>query len=173
MKRVLVGGVGNVFLGDDGFGVEVVARLKELALPAGVEVDDFGVAGVHLAYQMAEGYDCVVLIDAAPRGGRPGDLYVIEPERSGPGPEQEREVALDAHGMHPEAVLRLVQVLGGGPDLVMVVGCEPASLEEGMGLSQPVQACVEPAVTAVRDILEALCGADGDDEQRRQQCCGR
>lgn len=173
MKRVLVAGVGNVFLGDDGFGVEVAGRLKEVSLPAGVEVGDFGVAGVHLAYQMVEGYDAVVLIDAAPRGGRPGDLYVIEPDGAGPGGEQDGDGAMDTHGMHPEAVLRLVRILGGGPERVVVVGCEPSWVDEGMGLSQPVGDCVEPAVAAVRGILEEMCGSGGDNGKRRQRCYGR
>lgn len=169
--KVLVAGVGNVFLGDDGFGVEVASRLQRLALPVGVDVGDFGIAGVHLAYQLLDGYDAAVLIDAAPRGGRPGDLYVIEPEAGDPDdPDQDGPAVMDAHGMHPEAVLRMVRVLGGGPRRVVVVGCEPAWVDEGMGLSEPVSACVEPAVSAVREVLDELCGAGRNYGERRQRC---
>ena len=119
MNRVLVAGIGNVFLGDDAFGVEVARRMAAGEVPDGVDVADFGIAGMHLAYQLTDGYQAAVLIDAAPRGGRPGDLYVIEPE---PDPAGEGEGGLDAHGMHPEAVLRMVEILGGGPERVVVVG---------------------------------------------------
>lgn len=172
MNRVLVAGVGNVFLGDDAFGVEVARRVAAGPLPPGVEVGDFGIAGVHLAYQMVDGYRAVVLVDAAPRGGRPGDLYVIEPDPASDGggapgePAGGARMVMDAHGMQPEAVLRLVQVLGGGPARVVVVGCEPGRVEEGMGLSGPVSECLEPAVAVVRELVEELSGRQDREEGR-------
>ncbi|WP_354637838.1 hydrogenase maturation protease [Kitasatospora camelliae] len=156
--RVLVAGVGNVFLGDDGFGVEAVRRLSASAaeLPAGVEVVDFGVRGVHLAYQLLDGYRTLVLVDATQRGGEPGTVYLIE---AAAGPVEAAEAALlDGHRMGPDAVLALLGTLSAGtdgtpPGRVLVVGCEPASLEEGMGLSAPVQAAVDEAVGVILRVL--------------------
>jgi hydrogenase maturation protease len=171
---VLVAGIGNVFLGDDGFGVEVAARLSAVELPTGVDVGDFGIAGLHLAYQMCDGYDAAVLVDAAPRGGRPGDLYVIEPDPGpgpagvgagiGPGiggPDVGGSVGpgIDAHGMTPEAVLQMVGVLGGRLDRVLVVGCEPTRIAEGMGLSPAVASRVDAAVALVTGVVNQLVGA--------------
>ena len=170
--EVLVAGVGNIFLGDDAFGVEVASRLARGPLPKGVEVGDFGIAGVHLAYQLLEGYRAVVLIDAVRRGGRPGDLYVIEPDLD----DEAGEVAMDAHGMQPEAVLQLLRVMGGTVGRVLVVGCEPQRVEEGIGLSEAVSGSVEPAVAMVRELLEGLTGTEAGGQEmdgRRQQCYGR
>jgi hydrogenase maturation protease len=151
---VLVAGVGNVFLGDDGFGVAVAERLAGEPLPDGVRVEDFGIRGVHLAYELLNGYDLAILVDAAPRGGAPGTVYVIEPEQgasAGAWPVP----PIDGHGMHPEAVLALLETLGGEVDRVLVVGCEPAEVEERMGLSAPVAAAVGPAAAMVRELVEA------------------
>lgn len=153
---MLVAGVGNIFLGDDGFGVEAVRRLGEHPLPAGVELVDFGVRGVHLAYQLLDGYRMLVLLDATSRGGAPGTVYLIE---AGEQPvEQAGPALLDGHRMGPDAVLALLATLSAGtggtpPARVLVVGCEPASLAEGIGLSAPVAAAVDEAVTVVRDLL--------------------
>jgi hydrogenase maturation protease len=152
---VLVAGVGNIFLGDDGFGVEVVNRLVAESLPDGVKVADFGIRGVHLAYELLDGYDALILIDAVPRGDAPGTLYVIEPDLAaitpsgvGGGP------VMDAHGMDPEAVLGLLLTLGGSVDHVRVLGCEPAVIEEQMGLSAPVAGAVDEAVRLARRLAE-------------------
>jgi hydrogenase maturation protease len=154
--RVLVAGIGNVFLGDDGFGVELASRLARLALPAGVEVVDFGIRGMDLAYAMVEDYDAVVLLDATPRGGAPGSLYVIEPELD------DGDVALDAHGMDPVKVLGLARTLGAPPRRTLVVGCEPQTVldptdeELLVELSPPVTAALDEAVTLVESVLEEL-----------------
>jgi hydrogenase maturation protease len=148
---VLVAGVGNIFLGDDGFGVEVARRLQSAALPDDVKVADFGIRGVHLAYELLDGYELVILVDATPRGEQPGTLYVIEPEPDEPDPDE--VPALDAHGMDPAAVLNLLGVLGGHVDRLLVVGCEPAVADEGMTLSPPVEAAIDPAVTLVQDLI--------------------
>lgn len=151
MSRILVAGVGNIFLSDDAFGVEVARRLLQSAVPEGVEVRDFGIAGVHLAYQLLDGYDALVIVDAVPFGGTPGDLCVMEPEL-----DEEGDVEVDAHGMQPDAVLRSLQALGGRVDRVLVVGCQPKSLDEGMELTPPVAASVDRAVGVVQELLFEL-----------------
>lgn len=148
----LVAGVGNIFLGDDGFGVETVRQLASKALPGHVEAVDIGVRGVHLAYQLLDGYDTLVLIDATERGGDPGTLYLIEADRAGRIAPQ--EALLDGHRMSPDAVLTLLETLCAGtgctpPGRTLVVGCEPACVEEGIGLSDPVAAAVPEAVNMV------------------------
>lgn len=163
--RVLVAGIGNIFLGDDGFGVEVARRLAHEPFPEGVRVADFGIRGLHLAYELLDGYDTAILIDAAPRGGAPGTVYVIEPELAGDETHAGGSL-LDAHGMEPVAVLGLLATLGGSVGRVLVVGCEPATIEEGIGLSEPVARVVAEAVRVVRELvaevsLEAVAGSAG------------
>ncbi len=153
--RVLVAGIGNVFLGDDGFGVAVADRLARRELPAGVHVEDFGIRGMDLAYALAD-YDVAVFVDATPRGQAPGTLYVIEadPEAEGAVPE--------AHGMDPVKVLALAGELGPMPSRVIVVGCEPATVMTGeeedivVELSEPVRAAVAEAVRVVDGLLAEL-----------------
>ena len=134
--KMLVAGVGNVFLGDDGFGVEVAQRLAREAWPEGVNVADYGIRGVHLAHEILRGYDSLILIDAAPRGEAPGTLFVLEPDfENADGLERtESGFLLDAHGMDPEIVLGMVRDLGGSIGRVVIVGCEPTDVEERIGL---------------------------------------
>ncbi|MGW7346488.1 hydrogenase maturation protease [Streptomyces sp. NPDC054854] len=153
---VLVAGIGNVFLGDDGFGVEAVRALSAHPLPDHVEVVDFGVRGVHLAYQLLDGYDTLVLIDATSRGGAPGTVYLIDAGEAGAGPPG--GAVLDGHHMSPDSVLALLGTLCAGtgstpPRRTLVVGCEPASVEEGIGLSAPVAAAVPEAVRTVLELV--------------------
>lgn len=154
--RTLVAGIGNVFLGDDGFGVETARRLAERDLPGHIEVVDIGVRGVHLAYQLLDGYDTLVLVDATARGEAPGTLYVIEHDiGASPSPPA---AALDGHRMTPDAVLALLGTLCAGtggepPRRVLVVGCEPASADEGIGLSPPVSDAVPEAVRLIEKLL--------------------
>lgn len=154
-ERVLIAGVGNVFLGDDGFGVEVVRRLAGRELPEGVEVRDFGIRGMDLAYALQDGYGLVIFVDATPRGGEPGTVYLIEPEV-----EDNGEVALDTHGMDPVKVMKLSRVLGAPPTRTLVVGCEPQTIVTGedyddmlMELSEPVLAGVEEAMKLVESLV--------------------
>jgi hydrogenase maturation protease len=165
--RIVVAGVGNIFLGDDGFGAEVARRLAETGLPEGVQVADYGISGMHLAYDLADGCDMTVLIDAAPRGGQPGTITVLEV-----GPDQLRDLAaaggpvqgsrlFDGHGMQPEVVFSVLGMLGGNPGRVLLVGCEPASTEPGIGLSDPVQAAVDEAARIVRELVTPGSGATG------------
>lgn len=147
---VLVAGLGNLFCSDDAFGVAVVEELSQRSLPDDVEVRDFGIRGIHLAYQLLEPYDLVVLVDAVQRGGPPGTVYVIEAE---PGAEPGPEVSMDAHDLGPDAVLSLVPRLGGTVGPVVVVGCEPAAVDAGIGLSAAVQDAVGTAAQLVVDLI--------------------
>ena len=151
MEKLLIAGVGNIFLGDDGFGVEVAKRLASRQLPDGVRVADFGIRGIHLAFELLEkGYETTILVDATPRGGKPGTVYLIEPDMEGLGVSG----PADAHGMDPAAVFRMLETLGGTPGRVLIVGCEPATTEEEIGLSQPVAAGVEEAVSLILNLIE-------------------
>ncbi|TXS48469.1 hydrogenase maturation protease [Streptomyces sp. uw30] len=157
MTRTLVAGIGNIFLGDDGFGVETARRLTGRHLPEHVEVLDVGVRGVHLAYQLLDGYDTLVLVDATARGEAPGTLYVIE--HDGAGSTGEAVPAIDGHRMTPDTVLALLGTLCAGtggqpPRRVLVVGCEPASTDEGIGLSPPVSEAVPRAVRLIEELLQ-------------------
>jgi hydrogenase maturation protease len=153
MQRLLVAGIGNIFLGDDGFGVAVANRLSKEDLPPEIAVRDFGIRGLHLAYAMLDGgYDTTVLVDALPRGGAPGTVYLLEPDLATPATTAG---AFDAHAMDPGAVLGMVQTMGGTPGRVLIVGCEPESVEERMGLSPPVEAAVTEAVRFVHEIIGA------------------
>lgn len=151
----LVAGVGNIFLSDDAFGVEVVRRLSGQPMPDGVTVSDFGIRGIHLAYELLEGYDRLILIDAISRGGAPGTIYVLEPSDIKP----TGRVA-DAHSMDPMAVFAYLASIGGKPVPTVIVGCEPASLEENMGLSEQVEGALDEAVAVVLGIVaERVAGA--------------
>jgi hydrogenase maturation protease len=162
--RVLIACVGNIFLGDDAFGVEVAQRLAQRPLPVGVRVVDFGIRGLDLAYALLDGYEAVVLVDAAPRGGPPGTLYVLEPELQ-PAPSQEEAVpSIETHNMDPARVLRLVAAMGGQVQRLLVVGCEPGPLggeeEISAEMSAPVRAAVDEAVPLVESLVERLLSAE-------------
>jgi hydrogenase maturation protease len=159
-ERVLVAGIGNIFLADDGFGVEVARRLAQLELPDGVAVGDYGISGMHLAYDLADGVRTAILVDAMPRGGKPGTLYVLEPPASAALGGVRRGVAgvagcFDAHGMQPDVVLGMLETLGARVGRVLIVGCEPATTDYGMGLSEPVAAAVDDAVRVLVDLIAA------------------
>jgi hydrogenase maturation protease len=152
-----VAGIGNVFLGDDGFGVALADRLARRALPENVAVVDFGLRGMDLAFAMQDGYAAVVMLDATPRGQAPGTLYVIEVDPN------EGDPTLDTHGMDPVKVLGLAKTLGGGaPPRIFVVGCEPQTRMTGeedeivAALSEPVRASLDPATKLVESLLEEI-----------------
>jgi hydrogenase maturation protease len=166
-KRILVAGVGNVFLGDDGFGVEVVRRLAGCELPEGVEVVDFGIRGMDLIYALQDDYEVVIFVDATPRGEKPGTVYLLEPEIG-----EDGEVVLDTHGMDPVKVIKFARALGAKPTRTLVVGCEPQVVVSGedyedmlMELSEPVRAAVEEAVKLVESLVEEIRG-EGDKVRR-------
>lgn len=161
--KILVAGIGNIFLGDDGFGVEVARRLAAEEFPQSVRVRDFGIRGYDLTYALLEPYELVILIDACQRGQKPGTVYVIEPELN-EGAEFAAPVALDGHTMNPVNVLRLAKAMGPVSSRIVLVGCEPATIggDEGqVGLSEPVSAAIEDAMKLVKRVIEtALSGEE-------------
>jgi hydrogenase maturation protease len=144
----LVAGIGNIFNTDDGFGSEVAQRLLARPHPDDVRVEDYGIRGMHLALDLLDGCDLLVLIDAMAGDDVPGTVYLLEPDPAGDGAE-----ALDAHLLDPQAVLAMVAGMGGRIGRVLVVGCQPADLDEGIGLSAPVAAAVDIAVRMVEDLI--------------------
>jgi hydrogenase maturation protease len=152
-----VAGLGNAWLRDDGFGGAVVRALERDGVPSGVTVMDAGTSGLDLAYEVMRGYDALVLVDAAPLGGTPGTLYVLEPEEEGTDAPIEDGEQLDPHGMDAGTVLRFVRAVGGWHGRVLVVGCEPGEVEEvGLALTPAVEAAVGPAVGLVTRTVEEL-----------------
>lgn len=151
-SRVLVAGIGNVFLGDDGFGVAVARRLERELLPEGTRVVDFGIRGVHLAFDLLSPPDLLVLVDATSRLGAPGTLYEIDPDED---PTAFEPAEPDAHAMDPRAIFMAVKAMGGTLPRTRIVGCEPDDLSEGICLSDAVQQAVEPAVQMIRRLIES------------------
>ena len=157
---ILVAGIGNIFLGDDAFGCEVVKRLSARTWPENVRVVDFGIRGFDLAYALLDGYDATIFVDATPRGDQPGTLYTIEPGLDEIERIDDSAGMVDAHSMNPMKVLSMVKSMGGQFKKILLVGCEPATFgpEEGqMGLSAPVAAAVEPAAAVVESLVNSLC----------------
>jgi hydrogenase maturation protease len=159
MARVLVACVGNIFLSDDGFGVEVATVLARDPLPPEVRLVDFGIRSVHLVYELMEGYDVLVVVDTvAQQTGPPGSLYVVEPalppRGTGDPAGRPPEVVLDPHDLSPGGVMELLPTLGGVVDRILVVGCRPEVLDEGIGLSDAVRAAVAPAAALVREVVD-------------------
>jgi hydrogenase maturation protease len=160
IKQILIAGIGNAWLRDDGFGGEVARVLSQRALPAGVQVMDFGSGGLDLAYEVMRGYDALILIDVSRQGHAPGTLYVMEAKEEDVAGEIEDGQMLDLHGMDPETVLRFVKNAGGWPGSVFVVACEPELMEDvGFGLSDTVGGAVARAVDLVLETVEELRGA--------------
>lgn len=155
---VMVAGIGNVFLTDDGFGSEVARRLAGEQLPGGVRVVDYGIRGMHLAYDLLDGYDALVVVDALPGHGAPGDLSVLEVGPDDLAIDGEQGGELDAHGMAPVSVLASLGQLGGALPRTFVVGCQPADVGEGMGLTPSVEAAVDGAVALVHEVLHEQLG---------------
>jgi hydrogenase maturation protease len=158
-QRILIAGIGNIFLGDDAFGSEVAREMMRLNLPEGVSVSDFGIRSYDLAYALMDGVDAAILVDAASRGGPPGTVYLIEPTVSEI--DECGKSIVDAHSMDVVSVLQMVRSLGGEICKIYLVGCEPASLEteDGrLGLSEAVQAAVPLAVEMIQSLLsDFLC----------------
>ncbi len=179
--KLLIAGVGNIFLSDDGFGVEVARRLADTDLPDWAHVVDYGIRGMHLAYDLANGYNSAILVDATARGGAPGTIYVIEPDLTAAGPDDGGEPAdasaaqdamlaanplFNAHGMQPDVVFGMLSMLGAETREVLVVGCEPATVDYGIGLSEPVAGAVDEAVRVVLDLV-AGAAKSGDEHHLR------
>ncbi|MGC1185829.1 MAG: hydrogenase maturation protease [Candidatus Acidiferrales bacterium] len=156
---ILIAGIGNIFLGDDAFGVEVVQRLANRKFPQRVKVADFGIRGFDLACALLDGADVTILVDACPRGGEPGDVYVIELDLDALDSTEAQRAPIDAHSMNPMNVIRTAKSMGGELKRILLVGCEPATFgpEEGaMGLSEPVTAAVEEAAKIIESLVEKI-----------------
>ena len=190
MTRVLVAGIGNVFLGDDGFGVAVVERLAKRNLPDGVSLMDAWIRGFDLTMALLDDYAAAILVDATARGGAPGTLYVIDPDaddavpcdggrptdggptNDDPDPFGADTALLDAHSLEPVKVLAYLRACGKKLGVIRVVGCEPARFgeddESEMGLSAAVSAALEPAVALVEGIvLELIAAHDAAHDESR------
>ncbi len=164
--RILIAGIGNIFLGDDAFGSEVARRLAVRELPDEVRVVDFGIRGFDLTYALLDGYEVTILVDATPRGEAPGTLYTIEPDLNELDNLDAEGMLVETHGMNPMKVLSMVKSMGVEFKRIFLVGCEPAPLqsEDGhMGLSEPVQAAVDEAVKVVESLVREIL------EEKRQQ----
>jgi hydrogenase maturation protease len=156
-KRILVAGVGNVFLKDDGFAAEVVKQILAKAPRDGVEVQDFGTGGLKLAYDLMKSYDALILIDTAQRGHPPGTLYVIEPNADDIPADVTEGGPIDPHAADTRTVLRFIKAFGAWPVRLLIVGCEPANVADlDLGLSEPVRAAVGEAVKLVENLGEEL-----------------
>ena len=161
---ILVAGIGNIFLGDDAFGVEVARRLANRELPESVRVADFGIRGFDLAFALQDGYEITILLDACPHGEAPGTLYVIEPDLKVLDDPDTPQAVIEAHAMNPVSVLRMAQAMNIELKNVLLVGCEPETLggEEGqMGLSAAVEAAVEQAVQLVESLIDKILSKRG------------
>lgn len=166
MKHILIAGIGNIFLGDDAFGVETVRQLAQRPLSEGVRVVDFGIRAYDLAYALTDSYDAAILVDAVPRGEPPGTVYLIKPEVSADSAEQ---AAVDAHSLNPVVVLQMARSLGNCVERLYLVGCEPAVLEDEngeLGLSVPVQAAVLQAVAMIESLVQELLSEQVNSEPR-------
>lgn len=156
-ERILIACIGNIFLGDDAFGCEVAKLLAARDLPDDVKLADFGIRSFDLAYALMDGYETTIFVDATPRGGEPGTIYLVEPDRDQIEDIESGNMSFEPHGMNPLKVLSMVKSLGGGFGKIFVVGCEPqytGESEEGfMGLSQPVQASLNKAVEVVESVI--------------------
>jgi hydrogenase maturation protease len=171
--RILVAGIGNIFLGDDAFGVEAVQLLARQTMPESVRVVDFGIRGFDLAYALMEDYDAAILVDTLACGEAPGTISVIEPDLAALPDADPRAIAM--HSIDPLTVLMLVRTLGGQPPQVYIVGCEPLTFgpDEGlMGLSAPVQAALMEAIRTVRVLVERLLGVDAPTGMREGRAFG-
>ena len=160
-ERILIAGIGNIFLGDDAFGVEVAQRLARRRLPDGVRVVDFGIRGLDLAYALLDDREAVILVDAVARGGQPGTLYVVEPVLEEAG-DAAQPGMIEPHALTPDKVLRLARSQGANVKNVLVVGCEPGPLPVAddlqMEMSEPVRAALDEAVRLIESLVGGLLG---------------
>ena len=166
-RTILIAGIGNIFLGDDAFGVEVACSLSRRMLPGEVQVKDFGIRGFDLAYALLDPWHTVILVDALPRKEAPGTLFVLEPDLTGLGNPGSSGMDMNPHGMDPLRVLNLAASLSPITAHILVVGCEPKDfgdeLEGRMGLSLPVQAVVEEASNMIKELVERILAESKDD----------
>ena len=160
--RILVAGIGNIFLGDDAFGSEVARQLLRREWPAHVRVEDFGIRSFDLVFALSVGYETVILVDVTPRGGTPGTVYTIEPDLIDLGAEAQQPAALDGHSMDPMLVLATAQRMGAPLRRVLIVGCEPVleTIDPNgagmMGLSAPVRAAMAEAIAVIETLVAQI-----------------
>jgi hydrogenase maturation protease len=150
--RILVAGIGNIFLGDDGFGSEVVRHVPVQQGNSGVRLVDYGIGGMHLAYDLLDDWDALILVDAIPSRGSPGSVHVFEADHE----SIEATAALDGHSMDPAAVFASLRALGGSPPYTIVIGCEAGSVDDGIGLTDVVAGAVPRAIDTVADVIAGL-----------------
>jgi hydrogenase maturation protease len=163
VPQILVAGVGNLFMGDDGFGVEVAQRLARRSLPDAVRVVDFGIRGFDLACALVDGADVSILVDACPRGAAPGTVSIIEPDLDAIEAPDGQQPTIEAHGLDPLNVLRLAKQMDGSLKTILLVGCEPQSLggDDGhIGLSEPVEAAIDDAVQMIESLIDRIRSGD-------------
>ncbi|MGA8551953.1 MAG: hydrogenase maturation protease [Stellaceae bacterium] len=172
MTRILVAGIGNIFDGDDGFGVEVARRLGLRPLPASVTVADFGVRGIDLTYALLDDCEAAVLVDTARRGEPPGTISIVEPQLPAADPDPE-DLLLPLHDLDPAKVLRVVALLGGTCRRILLVACEPPTFgDDGdgvIGLSEPVGAALDQAVATVEELIAELAAELAMPAEPRQE----
>ena len=153
-KRIMIAGIGNMFMKDDGFGSAVVKRIMDRNYPPGVEVKDFGTSGLKLAYDLMKGYDGLIFVDASARGEKPGTIYVIEPNEKEFSNDLEQGGPIDPHGADPVTVLRFVKSIGSWPGKVFIVACEPETTDDfEIGLSDSVNASIDTAIKLIDDLV--------------------
>jgi hydrogenase maturation protease len=173
--RILVAGIGNIFLGDDAFGCEAVRRLATRSLSSNVRVCDYGIRGFDLALALMEAYEAFILVDAVPRGGAPGTLYAIEVDTNAI--DDNEDVSVEAHSLDPVKVLSLAKSLGARPRRVFVVGCEPSPLQDGedeerMGLSEPVMASLDESAAMIEALIRRIAEQQGEEHEHRIESGG-
>jgi hydrogenase maturation protease len=152
-RKILIACIGNIFLGDDAFGVEVARRLEQMPLPNNVVIRDFGIRSYDLAYALMDDWELVIMVDAVPFGSEPGTVYTIDPELPNDGTASE---AFDAHTMNPVSVLQLVTALGGKVGRILVVGCEPSSVEPNENGQTSISPAVQSAIDVAIEVIEEL-----------------
>jgi hydrogenase maturation protease len=163
--RILIAGIGNIFLGDDAFGVEVAQRLLRRPFPPDVRVVDFGIRGIDLFYTLLEGCQTVILVDAVQRGQSPGTLYLIEPDPTPASQLAPEELMIQGHSLDPMRVLQLAAAMGDRVKRVLLVGCEPQACGSDdepfpLGMSEPVRAAVEQAVVSIESFVEQILAGE-------------
>ncbi len=156
MNKILIAGVGNIFMGDDGFGCEVARRLAERPLPEGIRLVDFGIRGIDLTYALMDDYDGAIMIDTAERGEAPGTVTVVIPEVAVVESANPEDLMLEPHSLDPAKVLRFVEAMGGGTKKLVLVACEPQTFggdDGAMGLSPAIAGAVDEAVATVERLI--------------------